>query len=185
MFFTSPHPEISIPIPSTIAPLQCTVLVLPTSRYLRWRFFSTTFIIDRESGGEGALDRGVQLRGVLHPPRLGLQPTCRCCSPPRPRWGGDLTMTTTSFQLREGVPKPLIKDGPSIMPLWFRWQLCNSVLHCDRSAQASPLATLTGSCTTLTPSLMGSGTLIISTSSGFAKPEEKSSNAITNNSPSN
>merc|ERR1711971_1443243 len=35
-----------------------------------------------------------------------------------------------------------------------------------RSAQASPQATLTGSYTTLIPSLMGSGTLIISTSSG-------------------
>ena len=155
-------------------PLQCSVL--PPSRYLRWIFFSTTSIIDRESGGERALDRGVQLRGVLHPPRLGHQPACCRRSPPRPRWGGAFTMTTTSTT---------IKDGPSIMPLWFRWQLCNSVLHCDRSAQASPLATLTGSSTTLTPSLMGSGTLIISTSSGFAKPEEKSSNAITNNSPSN
>ena len=40
-FYTSPHPEISIPIPSTIVPLQCSVL--PPSRYLRWIFFLNHF----------------------------------------------------------------------------------------------------------------------------------------------
>ena len=38
------------------------------------------YFIDWASGGERALDSGVQLWGVLNPPRLERKPTCCCCS---------------------------------------------------------------------------------------------------------
>ena len=141
-------------------------------------------MIDWESGCERALDSRVQLWGVLNPPRLEHKPTSCCCSSSRSCWGGD-------FHLEDDIiPQSLLLWLSTL--LWvcpashvaLIYDNCalKSVSNSTRSAQACPLATLTGSYTTLIPSLMESGTLIISTSSGFEN-FEKNLNAVTNIAP--